>query len=98
MLSFPVTKLESTIRDYIVHLRHDRKLSPGTVSSYLAPIIHFYEMNGVVIAHASTRVQCIPDYSTISRRINKIVQSIQIHLLISENNKFIIGWFFSKLF
>jgi len=72
MLSFPVTKLESTIRDYIVHLRHDRKLSPGTVSSYLAPIIHFYEMNGVVIAHASTRVQCIPDYSTISRRINKI--------------------------
>ena len=29
MLSFPVTKLESTIRDYIVHLRHDRKLSPG---------------------------------------------------------------------
>jgi hypothetical protein len=49
MLLVPVAELESTIRDYIVHLRHHRKLSPSTVSSYMSPIIHFYEMNGVII-------------------------------------------------
>jgi hypothetical protein len=26
----------------------------------------------VVIAHASTKVPCIPDYSTISRRVNRL--------------------------
>jgi len=49
MLLVPVAELESTIRDYIVHLRHHRRLSPSTVSSYMSPIIHFYEMNGVII-------------------------------------------------
>ena len=49
MLLVPVAELESTIRDYIVHLRHHRRLSPSTVSSYISPIIHFYEMNGVII-------------------------------------------------
>src|SRR3954469_20509521 len=43
------TTLEGLIRDYLVYLRHERKLSPGTVSSYTAPIIHFYEMNDVMI-------------------------------------------------
>ena len=41
--------LEGIIRDYLVHLRNERKLSPGTVSTYTAPIIHFYEMNDVMI-------------------------------------------------
>lgn len=38
MLLISVSELESKIRDYIVHLRHDRRLSPGTVSSYLATV------------------------------------------------------------
>lgn len=41
--------LEGLIRDYIIHLRHDRKLSPATVSTYLAPIAHFYKMNYITI-------------------------------------------------
>jgi integrase len=41
--------LEGLIRDYIIHLRHDRKLSPATVSAYLAPIAHFYNMNDVTL-------------------------------------------------
>jgi hypothetical protein len=49
MLLIPVSELESRIRDYIVYLRHDRKLSPATVSAYIAPIMHFYEMNGVIV-------------------------------------------------
>jgi len=32
----------------------------------------YRQTQGVVIAHASTKVPCIPDYSTISRRINKL--------------------------
>jgi len=40
MLLLPDSELESKIRDYIVHLRHDRKLAPATVSSYIAPIVH----------------------------------------------------------
>jgi hypothetical protein len=32
----------------------------------------YRQTEGVVIAHASTKVPCIPDYSTISRRINKL--------------------------
>src|SRR5689334_22112625 len=41
--------LEGLIRDYLIYLRHERKLSPGTVESYLTPIIHFYEMNDITI-------------------------------------------------
>jgi integrase len=41
--------LEGLIHDYVIHLRHERNLSPATVSSYLAPITHFYEMNDVII-------------------------------------------------
>lgn len=32
----------------------------------------YRQAEGVVIAHASTKVPCIPDYSTISRRINRL--------------------------
>ncbi len=49
MLLIPISQLESTIRDYIVHLRRDRKLAPATVSSYIAPIVHFYEMNNFIL-------------------------------------------------
>jgi integrase len=49
MLLIPVSQLESTIRDYIVHLRRNRKLVPATVSSYIAPIVHFYEMNNFTL-------------------------------------------------
>ena len=31
----------------------------------------YRQAEGVVIAHAMTKVPCIPDYRTISRRINK---------------------------
>ena len=49
MLLISESDLESKIRNYIVYLRYDRKLSPGTVSAYLPPIIHFYEMNGFTL-------------------------------------------------
>ena len=45
----PVLKLESLIRDYIIHLRQDRKVSASTIFTYSAAISHFYEMNDVVI-------------------------------------------------
>jgi len=41
--------LEGLIRDYIIHLRHERRLSPATVSVYLAAITHFCQMNDVSI-------------------------------------------------
>ena len=48
MKLFSPSLLEGLIRDYVIHLRHERNLSPATVSSYLAPIAHFYEMNDVM--------------------------------------------------
>ena len=42
--------LEGLVRDYIIQLRHERRLSPASVSLYLAgnnPL--FYEMNDVTI-------------------------------------------------
>jgi integrase len=41
--------LEGLIRDYIVYLRQERRLSPATVSGYIAPIAHFYNMNDLEI-------------------------------------------------
>lgn len=41
--------LEVLIREYIIHLRHHRKLALASVSSSLAPIGHFFEMNDVII-------------------------------------------------
>jgi integrase len=49
MLLISASELEGKIRDYIVHLRHDKKLAPATVSNYIAPISHFYEMNDTTI-------------------------------------------------
>jgi hypothetical protein len=42
-------KLEGLIRDYVIYLREDKKLAPGSIATYLAPITHFYEMNDVVV-------------------------------------------------
>ena len=41
---------------------------------YMRAYFHlpYRQTEGVVIAHASTKVPCIPDYSTISRRINRL--------------------------
>ena len=47
MLKFDQQKLEGIIRDYIIHLRQDKKLAPSSISSYLAAIHHFYEMNDI---------------------------------------------------
>ena len=45
LLRFEPLKLEGLIRDYIIHMRQDRKSSPATVTVRLAAITHFYEMN-----------------------------------------------------
>ena len=44
-----IKKLEGLIRDYIIYLREDRKLSPSTIMSYTSAIAHFYVMNDVTI-------------------------------------------------
>src|SRR6478672_1985111 len=49
MASLQVHVLEGLIRDYIVYLRQERRLSPATVSGYIAPIAHFYSMNDLEI-------------------------------------------------
>jgi site-specific recombinase XerC len=49
MLTINPQMLEGLIRDYIIHLRRERNLSPATVSTYLAAITHFYEMNDTTI-------------------------------------------------
>ena len=49
MVLISESDLESRIRDYIIYLRHDKRLAPTTVSSYITPIAHFYEMNGFTL-------------------------------------------------
>ena len=49
MIAIAPQTLEGLVRDYIIQLRHERRLSPASVSLYLAAIIHFYEMNDVTI-------------------------------------------------
>jgi integrase len=49
MLVYDKTTLEGLVRDYIIHLRHDKRLAPASVSLYIAAICHFYEMNDVTI-------------------------------------------------
>jgi len=41
---------------------------------YMRAYFHlpFRQTQGVVIAHANNKVPCIPDYSTISRRVNRL--------------------------
>jgi integrase len=47
MLKFDRPKLEGLIRDYLIHLRQDKKLAPISIASYLSAIHHFYEMNDI---------------------------------------------------
>jgi integrase len=47
MLKIELSRLESLIRDYIIYLKIDKKLAPGSISAYLSPISHFYEMNDI---------------------------------------------------
>jgi integrase len=49
MLLIEPKKLEGLIRDYIIYLREDRKVSSATVAAYSSAIAHFFEMNDVVI-------------------------------------------------
>jgi integrase len=47
MLKLESQKLEGAIRDFIIHMRQDRKLSPATVAVRIAAISHFYAMNDI---------------------------------------------------
>jgi hypothetical protein len=49
MLRFDKITLKGLLRDYIVHLRHNKRLAFASVSLYIAAIAHFYEMNDVTI-------------------------------------------------
>jgi hypothetical protein len=44
MLLFDRKKLEGLIRDYITHMKIDKKLSYNTVNLYVASISHFYQI------------------------------------------------------
>jgi len=48
---------------------------------YMRAYFHlpFRQTQGVVIAHASTKVRCIPNYSTISRRVSRLDIKIKIN-------------------
>ena len=47
MLKLESQKLEGAIRDFIIHMRQDRKLSPATVAVRIGAISHFYAMNNI---------------------------------------------------
>ncbi|MGA7898578.1 MAG: hypothetical protein WCA39_06905 [Nitrososphaeraceae archaeon] len=49
MLEIPIKQLEGLIRDYLIRLREDRRVSPASIATYSAAIAHFYEMNDVTI-------------------------------------------------
>jgi hypothetical protein len=44
-----INKLEGIVRDYIIYLRQEKRLSSASVSVYVAATIHFYGMNDVRI-------------------------------------------------
>lgn len=45
MIAIDTHKLEGIVRDYIIHLKQDKKRSQGTISAYVSAIRHFYDMN-----------------------------------------------------
>ncbi len=47
MLQIDVKRLESYIRDYIIYMKQDRRLSSASINLYLAAVSHFYEMNDI---------------------------------------------------
>ena len=48
MLEIEPKRLEGLIRDYIIHLKENKR-SSSTINSYIASITHFYEMNDIVL-------------------------------------------------
>ena len=53
---------------------------PRLVCSITRLYADYRQTEGVVIAHAKSKVPSIPDYSTIQRRINKLDIKINEHL------------------
>ena len=49
LLNIEPKKLEGAIRDYIIHLKSDRKLSSNTINMYVAAVSHFYQMNDTIL-------------------------------------------------
>jgi site-specific recombinase XerD len=43
LLSLDTKSIESHIRDFIIYLRDEKKLSDGTINSYVSSVIHFYD-------------------------------------------------------
>ncbi|HEY7079534.1 MAG TPA: site-specific integrase [Nitrososphaeraceae archaeon] len=83
MLLFSINDLESRIRDYIIHLRHDKRLAPSTVSGYIASIVHFYEMNGFTLHWKRLKKFKAKHYSVVE---DKPYTVDQIKLLVEAAN------------
>ena len=49
LLEIDQQQIETKIRDYIVYLRQTKRLAPATVSNYVSPIVHFFEMQKLYI-------------------------------------------------
>ncbi len=49
MIAISRQVLERLIRDYIIYLRQEHRLSPASRSLYFAAIIHLYETNDITI-------------------------------------------------
>jgi integrase len=49
LLEIDQQQIETKIRDYIVYLRQTKRLAPATVSNYVSPIVHFFEMNNCIL-------------------------------------------------
>ena len=49
LLEIDQQQIETKIRDYIVYLRQTKRLAPATVSNYVSPIVHFFEMNNYIL-------------------------------------------------
>src|SRR2546421_9145341 len=43
LLSLDSKSIESHIRDFIIYLRDEKKLSDGTINGYVSSVIHFYD-------------------------------------------------------
>ncbi len=83
MLLFSINDLESRIRDYIIHLRHDKRLAPSMVSGYIDSIVHFYEMNGFTLHWKRLKKFKAKHYSVVE---DKPYTVDQIKLLVEAAN------------
>jgi hypothetical protein len=48
--------IASEIIDYIIYLKNEKKLAPATISTQIAAIHHFYEMNDIELILFSQKV------------------------------------------